>query len=190
MEAMTSESPRVLGEATLAELRTRMLGSVISPGDSGYENARRIWNGAIDMHPRLFCAVPESPTSSAGSSSPAVKGCRWRSAAGRTALPGSPPATAASCSIFRRWRRCAWTRATGGHSRRAARPGGDSTTRPRRTAWPPRAAWFLDRDRRVHAGRRHRAPRPQARTDSRQPAVRRDGDRRRRAVAGEPRRER
>lgn len=53
MEAMTSESPRVLGEATLAELRTRMLGSVISPGDSGYENARRIWNGAIDMHPAL-----------------------------------------------------------------------------------------------------------------------------------------
>ena len=53
MEAMTSESPRVLGEATLAELRARMLGSVISPGDSGYENARRIWNGAIDMHPAL-----------------------------------------------------------------------------------------------------------------------------------------
>jgi FAD/FMN-containing dehydrogenase len=53
MEAMTSESPRVLGEATLAELRARMLGSVISPGDSGYENARRIWNGAIDMHPVL-----------------------------------------------------------------------------------------------------------------------------------------
>ncbi len=53
MEAMTSESTRVLGEATLAELRTRMLGSVICPGDSGYENARRIWNGAIDMHPAL-----------------------------------------------------------------------------------------------------------------------------------------
>ena len=43
METMTSESPRVLGEATLAELRTRMLGSVISPGDSGYENARQVW---------------------------------------------------------------------------------------------------------------------------------------------------
>ena len=53
MEAMTSESPRVLGEATLAELRTRMLGPVISPGDPGYENARQVWNGAIDMHPAL-----------------------------------------------------------------------------------------------------------------------------------------
>jgi hypothetical protein len=40
MEAMTSESPRVLGAATLAELRTRMLGSAVSPGDSGYEDAR------------------------------------------------------------------------------------------------------------------------------------------------------
>jgi hypothetical protein len=27
---------------------------------------------------------------------------------------------------FRRWRRRAWTRATGGHSRRAARPGGST----------------------------------------------------------------
>jgi FAD/FMN-containing dehydrogenase len=53
METMTSESPHVLGEATLAELRTRMLGPVISPADPGYENARRIWNGAIDMHPAL-----------------------------------------------------------------------------------------------------------------------------------------
>src|SRR5271165_4255356 len=53
MEAMTSESPRVLGEATLAELRTRMLGSVIAPGEDGYENARRIWNHAIDKHPAL-----------------------------------------------------------------------------------------------------------------------------------------
>ena len=53
MEAMTSESPRVLGEATLAELRTRMLGPVIAPGEDGYENARRIWNGAIDKHPAL-----------------------------------------------------------------------------------------------------------------------------------------
>ena len=53
METMTSESPHVLGEATLAELRTRMLGPVIATGDPGYENARRIWNGAIDMHPAL-----------------------------------------------------------------------------------------------------------------------------------------
>jgi len=53
METMTSESPHVLGEATLAELRTRMLGSVVSPGDSGYEDARQIWNRAIDRHPVL-----------------------------------------------------------------------------------------------------------------------------------------
>jgi FAD binding domain len=53
MKTMTSESPRVLGEATLAELRTRMLSPVITPADSGYENARQIWNGAIDMHPAL-----------------------------------------------------------------------------------------------------------------------------------------
>jgi len=53
METMTSQSSRVLGEATLAELRTRMLGSMVSPGDSGYEDARQIWNRAIDRHPVL-----------------------------------------------------------------------------------------------------------------------------------------
>ncbi len=54
METTASESPRVLGEATLAELQARMLGSVISPSDPGYQSARQIWNHAIDKHPVLI----------------------------------------------------------------------------------------------------------------------------------------
>jgi FAD/FMN-containing dehydrogenase len=38
----------VLGEATIQELREAIRGDVLSTEDSGYEEARRVWNGAHD----------------------------------------------------------------------------------------------------------------------------------------------
>lgn len=35
----------------LSELRGQIKGGVILPGDSGYEEARKVWNGMIDKHP-------------------------------------------------------------------------------------------------------------------------------------------
>lgn len=35
----------------LSELRGNMKGVVILPGDTGYEDARKVWNGMIDKHP-------------------------------------------------------------------------------------------------------------------------------------------
>ncbi len=54
MQTTAPDSTRIPGEATLAELRARMLGPVISQGDPGYGTARRIWNHAIDRHPVLI----------------------------------------------------------------------------------------------------------------------------------------
>jgi FAD/FMN-containing dehydrogenase len=42
------------------ELRTSLRGSILRPGDEGYEEARRIWNGMIDRRPAVIarCAGP------------------------------------------------------------------------------------------------------------------------------------
>jgi hypothetical protein len=36
------------------ELRTRFRGALLQPGEEGYDEARRIWNGAIDRRPALI----------------------------------------------------------------------------------------------------------------------------------------
>src|SRR5215475_7582721 len=38
----------VLGEASLQELRDTLRGELLGPGDEGYDEARRLWNGAHD----------------------------------------------------------------------------------------------------------------------------------------------
>ncbi len=43
----------VLGAATVVELEKGITGSVIRPGDQDYEDARRVWNYAIDRRPAL-----------------------------------------------------------------------------------------------------------------------------------------
>jgi FAD/FMN-containing dehydrogenase len=43
-----------LGDATVAELRSAVAGTVIVPGDDDYQSARRVWNYAIDRHPAMI----------------------------------------------------------------------------------------------------------------------------------------
>src|SRR5919198_594054 len=45
---MTEILAPVLGEATLQELRETVRGEVLTSGDDGYDQARRIWNGVHD----------------------------------------------------------------------------------------------------------------------------------------------
>src|SRR5918911_1487886 len=54
MTFATTRNAKILGEATLAELRAGLSGDLIRPGDSEYDTARRVWNGSIDRHPALI----------------------------------------------------------------------------------------------------------------------------------------
>ena len=41
-------------ESAIADLSAAVTGDVITPDDAGYEEARKLWNGAIDRHPAVF----------------------------------------------------------------------------------------------------------------------------------------
>ncbi len=43
-----------LESAAVDALRTHFRGALLRPGEEGYDEARRVWNGAIDRHPALI----------------------------------------------------------------------------------------------------------------------------------------
>ncbi len=45
---------RPVREADVLALRERLRGELLRPGDAGYDQARALWNGAIDAHPGLI----------------------------------------------------------------------------------------------------------------------------------------
>ena len=42
-----------LQDGTIEQLRGRVGGEVVTPGDAAYDEARRVWNGMVDCHPAL-----------------------------------------------------------------------------------------------------------------------------------------
>jgi FAD/FMN-containing dehydrogenase len=60
---MTSGSARTGGGATAqigADLQARLRGRVVDPSDPGYDQARRVWNGAVDRHPALIACCADA----------------------------------------------------------------------------------------------------------------------------------
>jgi FAD/FMN-containing dehydrogenase len=54
MPATTAQAEGHLDAGVLASLRESFRGELVLPSDDGYEQARRVWNGAIDRHPALI----------------------------------------------------------------------------------------------------------------------------------------
>ncbi len=55
-------------KAAFGELRARFRGALLRPGEEGYDEARRIWNGTIDRRPALIarCAGADDVVSAVG----------------------------------------------------------------------------------------------------------------------------
>ncbi len=78
----------------IVDLAEQVSGSVLEPGDAGYDAARAVHNGLIDK-PALIVRCRTTTTSSPRSRSPATAGSRSRSAAAATTSPAAPSPTAA-----------------------------------------------------------------------------------------------
>jgi FAD/FMN-containing dehydrogenase len=51
---VTAIAESILDPAAVKQLRGRFRGALLRPGEEGYDDARRIWNGAIDRRPALI----------------------------------------------------------------------------------------------------------------------------------------
>jgi hypothetical protein len=51
---MTSAPSREMASISTNDMRMRFRGALVRPGEEGYDEARRIWNGAIDRRPALI----------------------------------------------------------------------------------------------------------------------------------------
>ena len=47
-------------DAAIAKLGATTAGRLLGPGDAGYDQARRVWNGMIDKHPGLIIEAADA----------------------------------------------------------------------------------------------------------------------------------
>lgn len=54
MVTTTAGGETILKDATVVALSSHLRGAILRPGDDGYEDARKVWNGMIDKRPALI----------------------------------------------------------------------------------------------------------------------------------------
>ena len=91
-----------LFRTAVRSLEERLRGEVVRPGDDEYDQARRVWNAAVDRHPALIVRPRDVADVIAGRQlRPHQRRCRWRCAAAGTVRPGTAPSTAGWSSTSR-----------------------------------------------------------------------------------------
>ena len=124
----------------LEALQGRVRGPVITATDSGYDEARRVYNAMIEARPQAVVRCTTAQDVQRWCGTPVRPAPSWRSAAAGTACPASAPPTARWLPTWRACGRSRWTRTSDSAELPAAPPGAASTTRPPGTVWPPPAA--------------------------------------------------
>ena len=137
--ATEATTHHALGEATLAELEQSLRGQLIRPGDPDYDDARSIWNGAYDARPAVVvrCAgvgdvMLAVDFARSENLDVAVRG-------GGHSIPGFSTSDGGIVIDLSPMNSVRVDPAAAPRSPKAARPGRTSTTRPRRSGWPPPA---------------------------------------------------
>ena len=171
-----------LDEKAVQDLRTRVRGDLIRPGDGAtYEEARKVYNGMIDKRPGAHRPLRRRRRCHRrASTSPASRRCRWRCAAAGTTGPGLGTCDDGLVIDLSRMKGVRVDPAARTVARRGRLHLG--RRRPRHARLRPGHAERLHLDhrrRRADPRRRHRLPVAHARPDDRQPARRRHGARRR-----------
>lgn len=66
--AQALDVPATPGRASIAEFRAAVRGEVVEPGDAAYDEARALWNAAVDRRPALVvrCAGPADVIAAVG----------------------------------------------------------------------------------------------------------------------------
>ena len=126
---------------TVEQLRERVRGEVIAPGDEGYDEARAVYNAMIDRRPAVDRAVrPTSATSIAAVDFARETGLDLAIRGGGHSVPGFGTVDDGVVVDLSGMRACPSTPRAGPRAPRAARPGATSTTPRTRTASRPPAA--------------------------------------------------
>jgi len=86
----------MITQSVLADFRSALRGSVLSPGDDGYEAALQIFNAMIDHRPALIARCVGAADVVACVEFARAYGLPSRRAAAATTCPASPSSTADS----------------------------------------------------------------------------------------------
>ena len=92
-EALVAGTGTEIPAKEIEELTSGLSGSALGSEDTGYDEARRLWNGMIDRRPGLSSDAPVRKTWPAVSTSPETTTCSWPCAAAAIPSRASPCAT-------------------------------------------------------------------------------------------------
>ena len=128
--------------ATLQEFEEELHGDLVRPGTAAYDEARAIWNGAHDARPAVIARCADAADVRHAIGFARSEGLEVAVRGGGHSIPGFSTVDGGLVIDLAPMKGIEVDPAARTvRGPRAASPGASSTRPPRRTAWPPPAAW-------------------------------------------------